>query len=397
MTAYFRFIAANAPFLGFGLLLACFSGFGQTFYIGLFGAAVRAEFALSHAEFGSLYMIGTLISGAAFAFAGRLIDHVALRSYAAFALIGLAAACVVMASATGVFMLAAALCALRFFGQGLVTHTAHTATARHFDRKRGRALSVVMLGHPLGEALLPPAAVALAALLGWREAWWAAAAVLVFAIAPSALLLLPRMSAPARPSAARIGAWAMLFGDRRFLLALPAILAPAFVSTGYMFHIEPLARGQAWSMTLISAAFTAFAAAKIVTALGAGPAIDRFGARALLPLMLLPLIAACSALSASAAPWTAFVFMALLGISGGLTQTLLGAIWAEIYGVAQLGAIRSAYFVLMVFSSALAPAVFGKAIDAGAGLAGIGLICAACMAGATVLLLAGGLNRRQAP
>ncbi len=394
MAAYFRFVVANAPFLGFGLLLACFSSFGQTFYIGLFGAAIRAEFELSHAGFGSLYMAGTLVSGMAFAFAGRLIDRVSLRYYAALALVGLATACAIMASSAGVLMLAIALGTLRFFGQGLVTHTAHTATARHFDRDRGKALSVVMLGHPLGEALLPPVAVALAVLLGWREVWWAASALLVVAILPSALVLLPRMPAPVRPGSASVGAWAMLFRDRRFLLALPAVLSPAFVSTGYMFHVEPLARGQGWGMELVAAAFTAFAAAKVVTSLGVGPAIDRFGARAMLPALLLPLIATCLALSAGTAPWIAFVFMALLGISGGLTQTLLGAIWAEVYGVAQLGAIRSVFFVLMVFSSALAPAAFGWAIDAGASLAGLGLGCAAWMAGAKLLLLAGGLSRR---
>ena len=394
MAAYFRFVVANAPFLGFGLLLACFSSFGQTFYIGLFGAAVRAEFALSHAGFGSLYMAGTLVSGAAFAFAGRLIDHVSLRRYAVLALVGLATACAIMASSTSVLMLAVALCTLRFFGQGLVTHTAHTATARHFDRNRGKALSVVMLGHPLGEALLPPVAVALAVLLGWREVWWAASALLIVAILPSALVLLPRMRAPVRSASASVGAWAVLFRDRRFLLALPAVLSPAFVSTGYMFHVEPLARGHGWGMELVAAAFTAFAAAKVVTSLGIGPAIDRFGARAMLPALLLPLIATCLALSAGTAPWIAFAFMALLGISGGLTQTLLGAIWAEVYGVAQLGAIRSVFFVLMVFSSGLAPAAFGWAIDAGASLADIGLACAACMAGAKLLLLAGGLNRR---
>ena len=395
--AYFRFIAANAPFLGFGVLLACFSSFGQTFYIGLFGASIRAEFALDHAGFGSLYMAGTLISGAVFAFAGRAIDRIALRRYAAFALIGLAAACAVMASAAGAVLLTAALCGLRFFGQGLVTHTAHTATARHFERDRGKALSVVMLGHPLGEALLPPIAVAAAAWLGWREVWWAASALLVLAILPSAMLLLPQMPAPARPAAARVGAWSMLFRDRRFLLALPAVLVPAFVSTGFAFHIVPLAAEQGWSMKLVAAAFTAFAAAKIAMSLAIGPAIDRLGARALLPVLLLPLMAACLVLSAGKAVWIAFLFMALLGISGGVTQTLLGAIWAEVYGVAQLGAIRSVYFVLMVFSSALAPAAFGRAMDAGAGLAEIGLACAAVMAGAKLLLLAGGLNRRHFP
>ncbi len=394
LASYFRFVAANAPFLGFGLLLACFSSFGQTFYIGLFGAPIRAEFGLDHAGFGSLYMAGTLVSGFAFAFAGRAIDRIALRRYAAFALAGLAAACAVMASAASVVLLTAALCGLRFFGQGLVTHTAHTATARHFERDRGKALSVVMLGHPLGEALLPPIAVAAAAWLGWREVWWAASILLIVAILPSAMLLLPRMPPPARSASARAGAWSMLFRDRRFLLTLPAVLVPAFVSTGFAFHIAPLAAERSWDMKLVAAAFSAFAVVKVATSLAMGPAIDRFGARALLPALLLPLTAACLTLSAGTAPWIAFLFMAFLGMSGGVTQTLLGAIWAEVYGAGHLGAIRSVYFVLMVFSSALAPAAFGRAIDAGAGLAEIGLACAAVMAGAKLLLLTGGFNRR---
>ena len=136
--AYFHLIAANAPFLGFGLLLACFSSFGQTFYIGLFGAEIRSDFGLSHAEFGALYMTATLVSGAAFAFAGGLSTLSRSVLHAAVALLGLAIALRVMASAAGAVLLTVALCALRFFGQGLVTHTAHTATARHFDRDRAR-------------------------------------------------------------------------------------------------------------------------------------------------------------------------------------------------------------------------------------------------------------------
>ena len=393
MIVTLRFVAANASFLAFGLLLACFSGFGQTFYIGLFGAAIREEFALGHAGFGALYMLGTLASGAAFAFAGRLIDRIALRAHAALALLGLAGAAALMASASGWALLTLALFALRFFGQGLVTHTAHTATARRFDRDRGKALSIVMLGHPLGEALLPPVAVALVALIGWREVWWAAAGWLALAVLPAALGLLAPTPTPARFAPAPAGAWALLFRDRRFLLALPAMLAPAFVSTGYAFHIAPLAEERGWSMGLIAAAFTGFAAAKVAAGLAAGALIDRFGARRLMPGLLLPLIAACLALQAGPEAWTAFLFMALLGVSGGLGQTLLGAVWAELYGTAQLGAIRSVYFVLMVFSSALAPAVFGRVMDAGASLAGVGLVAAAFMAGASWLLLRGGFSR----
>ena len=40
-----------------GFLLALFSSFGQTFFIALFSAEIRAEFGLSHGAFGSIYSL----------------------------------------------------------------------------------------------------------------------------------------------------------------------------------------------------------------------------------------------------------------------------------------------------------------------------------------------------
>jgi hypothetical protein len=41
-----------------GLLLTIFSSFGQTYFIALFGLEIRETFALSHGDFGGIYMIG---------------------------------------------------------------------------------------------------------------------------------------------------------------------------------------------------------------------------------------------------------------------------------------------------------------------------------------------------
>ena len=46
-------------------------------------------------------------------------------------------------------------------------------------------------------------------------------------------------------------------------------------------------------------------------------------------------------------------------------KTTMTAVWAEIFGVAVLGTIRSAVTMYMVVASALAPFAFGAALDAG--------------------------------
>ena len=57
--------------------------------------------------------------------------------------------------------------------------------------------------------------------------------------------------------------------------------------------------------------------------------------------------------------------MGLLGISYGLSSTLFGALWPEVYGSRYLGSIRSVVVALMVFATAMGPGVTGYLIDAG--------------------------------
>ena len=49
-------------------------------------------------------------------------------------------------------------------------------------------------------------------------------------------------------------------------------------------------------------------------------------------------------------------------------HALRGALWAELYGVAHLGAIRALTVSLMVLSTALAPGLMGWLIDGGVSL-----------------------------
>ena len=74
-------------------------------------------------------------------------------------------------------------------------------------------------------------------------------------------------------------------------------------------------------------------------------------------------------------PYSAFIFMGLLGVSNGLTNVLLSSLWAEIYGVNYLGSIKALTGSLMVFSTALATAVFGLLIDLGHSIENIAFLC----------------------
>ena len=60
--------------------------------------------------------------------------------------------------------------------------------------------------------------------------------------------------------------------------------------------------------------------------------------------------------------------MILAGGTAGGAITILSALWAELYGTRNLGAIRALGVAGMVFASALAPGFMGWLVDLGIGL-----------------------------
>ena len=156
MLNYFAFVIENRRFLAFGLSLAFFASFGQTYFVALFGAEIRATFSLSHGEFGGVYSAATLASAASLVWLGRLIDVVDLRLYSALACAGLALACLLMAGMTSTVVLFVAIYGLRLTGQGIMSHASVTSMARYFDSGRGKALSIALARPFVGQRGLPP-------------------------------------------------------------------------------------------------------------------------------------------------------------------------------------------------------------------------------------------------
>ncbi|MBT5267555.1 MAG: MFS transporter [Rhodospirillaceae bacterium] len=378
--SYLSFLIANRRFLGFGFLLALSSSFGQTYYISVYGGEIREVFDLSHGGFGTVYSIGTLASGLLLMWLGTVIDRVDLRIYGPSLLLGLATACVLMAITPGVVVLAFTIFMLRMFGQGLLSHAATTSMARYFGSgERGRAVSIAALGFPVAQGIFPAMAVILMAGLGWRGAWWASAAILV-AIVPIALWLLRGHSkrhdamlektkddTGAKSGAPKRRQWtrAEVIRDPRFALTMLAVMGPSFIVTGTMFHQVHLVEAKGWTLGWFAASFIGYSATQVGTALIAGSLVDRFGAVRLMPFYLLPLACGMLVLSLYDQLWAAPAFMFLVGITGGFTSNLANTVWAELYGVLNLGSIRALVASFSVIASALSPVTFGVLFDRG--------------------------------
>jgi MFS family permease len=369
------FLRTNLRWLGAGLLLTFFSAFGQTYFISLSAGELRETFDLSHGAFGGLYMGATLCSAISLTYVGKFVDTHPLALVAGAVVFGLALFSSAMASVSSVTMLFFVLFGLRLFGQGMMTHVAMTAMGRWYEAQRGRAVSIAALGMQCSEAILPLTYVALAAGLGWRGTWWAGAGVLLLVALPVLLLLLrvervPRGAAPgadadeARP-VRRQWTRGEVLRDPAFWVISLGTLAPPFIATTIFFHQVYLVELRGWTQALFASSFLAMSAMTVTCALTAGWLVDKVTAVRLLPAFLLPLSVACVVLALVEAPFAAFVFMALLGMSNGVSSTLFGALWPEVYGTRHLGAVRSVTVSLMVLASAAGPGLTGWLIDIG--------------------------------
>jgi MFS family permease len=390
---YLRFIVHNWRPLAFGFVMTLGSSFGQTFYISLSSAYIRTDFGLSHGEFGMAFTVATLASGVSLIWAGRLIDVIDLRLFAFAVVAPLVGAMAALSVVDSLAALIVVLFVLRLCGQGLMVHTASTTMARYFSSDRGKALSVGLLGQPVGEAILPLAAVATIAAVGWRDAWLMTAVAMAAACA--ALLpwllrgqgarhreFLVRTAGTGRPGDAAAPAprqWtrAEVLRDPRFYLVSVVVLAFPFIGTGFFFHQVYIAEAKGWSLALLASAFIGFAVMRVAASLAFGPAIDRFGATRLVTLPLVPLVATLVCVMASDSPAVPFVYLGALGLSVGMLIPLLGALWTELYGALHIGAIKALSTAVVVLGSATSPAIFGALIDHGVSIERISAGCLA--------------------
>ena len=154
--------------------------------------------------------------------------------------------------------------------------------------------------------------------------------------------------------------------DPRFYLICIAVTAPSFITTGLFFHQAHLAEAKGWTMAWMASSFVAYTVGAISSNLAFGPLIDRFGARRLLPYYLYPQVITCLTIMCFDHPLSAISLTLFLGLTSGSSQTLVGAVWPEFYGVLHLGAIRAMVISMSVGASALSPFILGWLIDRGA-------------------------------
>ena len=370
-----RILLATSPELSLGIFLIFSSSIGQTFFISLFSGEIRSEFNLSHGMFGILYSVATLTSAIFFLWLGKFTDQFNLIVLGLITLVLLSGFSFLISGAESLFILFLSLLGLRLFGQSMISHIAVTAMAHWFIKKKGRALSIALMGHPIGEALLPSIVTFFLFQFTWREIWIGVGTCIIIIFLPLVYWLgryikLQRLdlSNSLHETKKKFNvSWnrSQVLKDLRFYQIIPGLLASPFMVTGVFFHQIHLIESKSWSMKLLASSYPFFALSVIGATFVAGWVVDRFSTVHLLRFFLLPLAFGLLLVAFTNKTYAVPIFMFLMGASTGAATIVISTLWVELYGIDFLGSIRSMCFSLVVLSTSISPALIGLLIDTG--------------------------------
>ena len=366
----------------FGFIFTFFSSFGQSYFLGLFNSSIREALSITHGQFGSIYASATLCSSLLLIWVGKKIDDVNIFKFAFFVIILLSFACFFFSKISSLYLLFIAIFLMRFSGQGMMSHTASTTISRYFTKTRGRALSISWFGLSSAEFIMPVLMVYLLTFIDWQNLWVIFSLTILIVLPIASFLLIKNLNLDSREASGEdkkdieIKQWKRreVIKDYRFYIISSNMLAMPWIFTGFAVFQSFVQSSKGWGPYVIAQSFMSYSVLSVLTLFLSGYLIDKFTSRKLLIYMNIPLLLSVIVLFFFDTPFTAFIFLGLVGISNGFANILGSSTWAELYGVKYLGSIKALTTALMVFATAFGTALFGFLIDIGFTVEGIAVV-----------------------
>ena len=263
-----------------------------------------------------------------------------------------------------------------------MAHAGETSLARYFDKDRGKAISVGTFGGMFGVMILPILAVYIMNSFDWHTVWLIASFSILIVFLPILIFSLHKQNIRHKKfiniikddSGQKNWKIREIILDKKFYIYLPISIALPFISTGLQFHQIFIINQKGWTLDMLAQSFVSFGIFSIIGLILGGPIIDKFDTKKTVIYSLLPLFITIIVLIFFDNYISIFIYMSLLGFTIGIGAPFIGALWAELYGLENLGSIKGLLHASMVFASALSPVIFGLIIDIGFGILTISII-----------------------
>ncbi len=334
---------------------------------GLFIGPLRAAFGWTRAQAGSGNLALALGLALGASLVGRLVERFGIRRVALAGLIVEAAVFAFLSRFNGPpLVYVGALFAMAVLGAGASPLTFTLAVNRRFERARGLALGVCLMGAGLAGALAPLLLGPVIAAAGWRAAYGVLAAVVLVA-SPLALALggrgadgrAPPAAAPPPPPTIRsvLSRW-------RFWALLGASALAAFAIAGASVHFVPILTERGLDPAAAAGRASLIGLSVIATRVLIGAALDRLSAR-WVGAAVMAAAAAGALLLTLASPANAIAAALLLGAGLGAEVDLISFLAARDFGLAGYGRAYGLVYGGTLVAAGAGPFGFGLIADHG--------------------------------
>ena len=369
--------------VSFAAMLA--TGPGQTFTLSIIINPLIDQFGFSRTSVSTTYAIATITAALALPTVGRLIDRFGQRAMTFVIFFCLGGVCFLFPLVGGVVTLFLGFTGLRLFGQGAGMMISFNLASQWFIRRRGLAMTAIMVGGALASATYPPVLQRMVGSLGWGGSYavlglsvWALMllpALLLVADKPEDLRLLPdgipvpqagtQSAEDGAKSAALEENWTLAEAIRTvpFWMIALAMAVPGMLLTGMMFHQISYFQQQGLSASTAAGIFPVFSLSMLCTTLVFGPLLDRLPTRYMMTvgLFLLPFTLWFMLLVET--PAQAVIYGVLMGMSAGTYFPAANYVWPRYFGRRHLGSIQGVVNTINTMGTALGPLPFGVAFD----------------------------------
>ncbi len=257
-------------------------------------------------------------------------------------------------------------------GIGSTPVTWSRAISMWFNRNRGLALGIMLLGTSLAAVTVPQIAQAAISAGGWRMAFPVVALLPLFIALPVGLLWFREPRPEERP-AGIANAQGQLSGltlrtaarGYRFWILMASILLTAFAYGGAHIHIAQIVSLHGFSADVAASVLGVVAVGILAGRLIVGFLFDRFWAPGVaFPALLSPAIACWLLMGTGTSLVLVLLGAFLLGFAAGAESDVIAYLAAKYFGMAHYGKIYGVLYMPFGIGSAISPILYGISRDA---------------------------------
>jgi len=348
---------------------------GIVFYShGVFVVPVSTEMGWSRAETQfafSFVMMSALITAP---LVGTIIDRYGSRKLALGSMVALAVAFACLSFATSnIWSYYAAWIILSLVGAGTLPVTWTRAVNQWFDRRRGLALGLTMVGTGLSATIAPLMATWLIEEFGWRIGYRGLGfCVLLFAVPVVYAWFQDKTTA--EDSGANEGTSPQLtqtgleprevLTTYRFWLLGFSLLFVSVGISGLITNLVPLLLDQGYSMSDAAGYASLIGFSVIIGRIVVGYLIDRIWAPLIAFIFLtIPAISCLLLQNEAMGPVGISLSVLFLGLSAGAELDLIAFLTSRYFGMRHYGGFYGGQFAFFALGSGFAPAIYGRVFD----------------------------------